>query len=157
MSEYVLGIDVATTKLALAWLDTDHNPTWHTHTTPKGLDANQRLSYWQAYLTKYGPSFLDEVVTVVVEVPWAPSRNDFHLLGTAAVVVAALCVAQGPPVLELNAGQWKTRCGLAGNAGKPETLAFARSLGYAGVDGDVADALGCAAAGWSLYERRAAA
>lgn len=155
--DQVLGIDVATSKLALAWIDAEGHTSHVVLRAPDHLDANRRLAWHHHHLAQMRRFLLERVVAVVVEVPWAPSRNDFHLLGTAAVVIAALCVPGGPPVLELTAGQWKVRCGLAGNAGKAEVLAFARDvLGYEFADQDVADALAIAHAGWTLHGLEAA-
>ena len=76
MTDHVLGVDVATTKLALGWLADDDTISWHTHTTPNRLDPARRLVYWRRYLTEgAGVGFLDGVVTVAVEIPWAPSRS----------------------------------------------------------------------------------
>lgn len=152
----VLGIDVATEKLAFGWLDEDGQVESHTFTLPPRIPANHRLCEWRSYLTDRGMWLLDEVVTVVVEIPWS-MRPSFFLLGTAAVTVEALSAFDGPPVIALTTGDWKCQSVGVGNASKAQTLAHAQGLGYDGGDGDVADAVCMAQAGWKLYARRRAA
>jgi hypothetical protein len=156
VTDHALGIDVSTTKLALAWIATDDTISWHTHTISPSVDPSRRLVYWRSYLHSHAEAFLDDVVTVAVEIPWAV-RPSFFLLGTAAVCVEALTACLRAPVLTLTAGEWKSRCGLSGAATKAQTACFAEGLGYGAGDGDVADALGIAYAGRLLWERSVAA
>lgn len=147
----VLGIDVSGPKLALGYYGADGNLDWATFACQRR--GPSRLVYWRQAIHDR-PHLFDDVVTVIVEIPWAAARSSWTLLSIAGVVVEACAATCGAPVMEMSTGTWKKLSVGHGNAMKPQVLEHAQKLGYTGTDQDVADALCMAQAGWKRYEDR---
>lgn len=130
MSDRVLGIDPAGGKIALAHVDEDGFYLKHWVLTTKAASGPQRLAWWRKVILAGRHEFFEDVVCVVVEVPWfGGNKSSWTLLSTAAVAVEACAAATQVPVFDLTTGTWKKQSVGHGNAGKAETLRQAKGLG----------------------------
>jgi hypothetical protein len=152
MTDKVLGIDPHANHLAFGWIDeTGAIDTFDlSYDGPPGA---RRLVYWREAIFDR-PWLLDDVVVVVVEIPWARDKSSFILLSVAGVVIEVCQALTDAPVMEMPTSKWKGTSVGKGNATKDECMEYARTLGYDGDSQDAADALCMSAAGWSLYRKR---
>lgn len=155
-----LGIDVSTTKLAIAGVREDGSLTWHALPLNPDNRGARRLRAAREAGWAICDSYRKEASAVVVEIPWASGKSSFSLLAIAAVVMeAAQAAIPNAVVMDVPTPTWKLETVGHGNATKAEVMAHVRGLGYEGDDQDVADALAmaqCAGERWMRATKGAA-
>jgi Holliday junction resolvasome RuvABC endonuclease subunit len=147
----IWGIDPAIGRVAFAFADIDSDTiTVETLVTASDTTEGERLGLLDRQVRIYArqraadwPPFV-----VWVEQPSGQHRN-LPLAYAVGVIQAALFETLGVPVWTVPSGKWKSHALGAGNATKPQIMAWAERI--AAVDGqDEADAVGIAYAGRAI-------
>lgn len=153
----IWGIDPSSKRIALAVVEGDGTFTVDSERLPDGHGCRE-IRFADSYAAQVEFFKRHPRPTLVfIEEPFVPRDHrqvPTHLL-MYGVTLAALgeALSVEVPVVELTASQWKAQALGKGNgfAKKPQIVAWAQSLGYAGVIEDEADALGVAIGGAHLH------
>jgi Holliday junction resolvasome RuvABC endonuclease subunit len=149
-----LGIDVATTKLAIGGIREDGSVVYHVGALPVGTGSRRLLAGLDITHAMLHPYRIDAAV-IVVEIPWARASSSFALLSMAGIAMAgAQQTCPGAVVIDAPTPSWKLGSVGHGNATKAEVLAHANAIGYEGIDQDCADAVCMAQFAWTRWDQR---
>lgn len=145
------GVDVSTKLVAIAAYSPVEGFQWTSEGVPSGLVGAERLAAVRSLTRGIADDFYPgrTPTAIVVEDVNVGAATNAPLAQAVAVVSEALFSFFGCPVLELPIGTWKADSIGNGAAKKPEVMAHAVSLGYAGDCQDEADAVCIAQACWT--------
>jgi Holliday junction resolvasome RuvABC endonuclease subunit len=162
----IAGVDIATRRVDLCIINQAGEPTWQRLEVPDHLDSLQAARAIGA-LASYFDWTGAGIQTVWIERSMGKFvRSAADLSRVVGVVLAGIPAAI--PVSEIPPQEWKTHCGLKGNAGKSDVIRWARDharASFAGtearpeldlLDSHQADAYAIAMACWRASEREVA-
>lgn len=155
-----LGIDVSSTKIAIAGIRDNGRLSTHALPLIEGAVGARRLREVRDVCWAILSTYARDATCVCVEIPWASSKggSSFVLLSIAAVALEASQASMpGAVVMEVPTPSWKVETVGSGNATKDDVMAHVRGLGYDGQDQDVADALCLAQCARERWTRAAGA
>jgi Holliday junction resolvasome RuvABC endonuclease subunit len=154
--EHVWGIDPAISRQAVAFAPVDGGPVEvRTLLTDSEAREGQRLGWLDRQLRIAARQWAAEYppACVWVEQPSGRFRN-LGLVYATGVVQAALFETLACPVWTMPSSTWKRRTVGAGNATKPQVLAWVTRLGVDVASQDEADAVAIAGAGRAMLLAR---
>lgn len=155
-SEYVWAVDPAVSRLGVAFAPVDGGPVRaRTLRTDSEAREGQRLGWLDRQLRIAARQWAGEFLPACVWVEQPSGRfRSLALVYATGVVQAALFETWGVPVWTMPSSTWKQRTVGAGNATKPQVLAWVTKLGVDVSNQDEADAVAIAVAGRAMLAAR---